>query len=74
MTSQKIGSDIREFGQWRKQLYNVPWVIPLSGVRVPSDKKDISVAHEQMKTILNHASVPWKDKLSVLVADSLYSF
>ncbi|NET62408.1 MAG: transposase [Symploca sp. SIO2E6] len=35
--------------------------------------KDISVAHEQMKTILNHSSVPWKDKLSVLVADSLYS-
>jgi|GEM_PF-7065191 len=26
-----------------------------------------------MKKILNHSSVPWKDKLSVLVVDSLYS-
>ena len=52
---------------------NAPWAIPLSGQRVSSGEKDISVAQKQLKTILNHSSVPWKDKLSVLVADSLYS-
>ena len=52
---------------------NVPWAIPLSGQRVSSGEKDISVASNQVKKILNHSSVPWKDKLSVLVADSLYS-
>ncbi len=57
----------------RGETGNAPWSIPLSGQRVPSGEKDISVAQTQMKTILNHSSVPWKGKLSVLVADSLYS-
>jgi hypothetical protein len=57
----------------RSETGNVPWVIPLSGQRVPADKKDIYVAQHQLKTILNHSSASWKDKLSVLVADSLYS-
>ncbi len=45
----------------------------MSGQRVSSGEKDISVASKQLKTILNDSSVPWKDKLSVLVVDSLYS-
>ncbi len=57
----------------RGETGNAPWSIPLSGQRVPSGKKDISVASKQLKTILNHSSVPWKGKLSVLVVDSLYS-
>ncbi|BBH39092.1 hypothetical protein myaer102_16170 [Microcystis viridis NIES-102] len=57
----------------RSETGNVPWAIPLSGQRVSSGEKDISVASNQVKKILNHSSVPWKDKLSVLVADSLYS-
>ena len=57
----------------RGETGNVPWTIPLSGQRVSSGEKDISVAQKQLKTILNHSSVPWKDKLAVVVADSLYS-
>ncbi len=57
----------------RGETGNTPWSIPLSGQRVPSGEKDISVAQKQLKTILNHSSVPWKGKLSVLVVDSLYS-
>ena len=57
----------------RGETGNTPWSIPLSGQRVPSGEKDISVAQKQLKTILNHSSVPWKDKLLVLVVDSLYS-
>ncbi len=57
----------------RGETGNTPWSIPLSGQRVPSGSKDISVASKQLKTILNHSSVPWKGKLSVLVGDSLYS-
>ncbi len=57
----------------RGETGNVPWTIPLSGQRVPSGSKDISVASKQLKTILHDSSVPWKGKLSVLVVDSLYS-
>ena len=57
----------------RVETGNTPWTIPLSGQRVPSGEKDISVASKQLKTILNNSSVPWKGKLSVLVVDSLYS-
>ena len=57
----------------REETGNAPWTIPLSGQRVSSGEKDISVAQKQLKTILNDSSVPWKDKLSVLVVDSLYS-
>jgi len=55
------------------EMGNVPWTIPLSGQRVPSGEKDINVAQKQLKTILNHSSAPWKDKLAVVVVDSLYS-
>jgi len=48
----------------RGETGNTPWTIPLSGQRVPSGEKDIAVAQKQLKTILNHSSVPWKDKLS----------
>jgi hypothetical protein len=57
----------------RGETGNTPWTIPLSGQRVPSGSKDISVAHKQLKTILNHSSAPWQGKLSVAVVDSLYS-
>ncbi len=52
---------------------NAPWSIPLSGQRVPSEEKDIVVAQKQLKTILNHSTAPWQNKLSVLVADNAYS-
>lgn len=52
---------------------NVSWTIPLSAQRVSTDKKDVDVAQTQLAKILNYESAPWKDKLSVLVADSLYS-
>ena len=52
---------------------NASWAIPLSGQRVSIEEKDSAVAAFQLKKILNHSSAPWKDTLSVLVADSLYS-
>lgn len=57
----------------RDKTGNLPWTIPLSGERVPSGEKDIFVAQKQVTKIFNNSSVPWQDKLSVLVADSLYS-
>ncbi len=55
----------------RGETGNTPWSIPLSGQRVPSGEKDISVAQKQLKTILNDSSVPWTDKLSVLAFQKL---
>ncbi|MGF1488903.1 MAG: NF041680 family putative transposase [Prochloraceae cyanobacterium] len=51
---------------------NTPWVVPLSGERVPSESQAIDIGNQQIKYIFENASFP-KDKLSVLVADSGYS-
>ncbi len=50
---------------------NVPWAVPLSGERVPSKKKGVSLGNQQVKKILKNSS--FSDKLSVFVADSDYS-
>lgn len=51
----------------------VPWSIPLSGQRVPSNRKGIEVGNDQVHCVLNHPHLPWSEKLSVVVADSDYS-
>ena len=50
---------------------NVPWAIPLSGERVPSEDKGFSLGNKQLETIWK--SSLFSDKLAVLVADSDYS-
>ncbi len=50
---------------------NVPWAIPLSGERVPSEDKGVSLGNQQLEKIWKTSSS--SDKLSVLVADSHYS-
>jgi hypothetical protein len=50
---------------------NVPWAVPLSGERVPSEDKGVSLGNQQLKKIFKTSSL--SDKLAVLVADSDYS-
>ncbi len=50
---------------------NVPWAVPLSGERVPSKKKGVSLGNQQVEKIVKSSSS--SDKLAVLVADSDYS-
>lgn len=56
----------------RQEAGNVPWTIPLLGDRVPAEAKAIDVGNQQLKTIFQ-TSLFGGDKLSILVADSLYS-
>ncbi len=56
----------------KTETKNTPWVVPLSGERVPSESQAIEIGNLQIKYIFENASFP-KDKLSVLVADSGYS-
>ena len=52
--------------------FNAAWTIPLSVERVKSDDKDVNVANQQLKKILEN-SQHFANKLSLIVVDSLYS-
>ncbi len=56
----------------KTETENTPWVVPLSGERVPSESQAIEIGTQQIKYIFENANFQ-KDKLSVLVADSGYS-
>ncbi len=49
------------------------WAIPLSGERVPLDQSGTDVASEQIQFVISDSSLPWHQKLSVLVGDTAYS-
>ncbi len=49
-----------------------PWVIPLSGERIPVESKAIDIGNKQLLNIWKISS-SWAKELSVLVADSIYS-
>ncbi len=50
-----------------------PWVVPLIVRRVQSTEKATQVSAEQIEAVVTDATLPFKDKLSVLVEDSAYS-
>lgn len=52
---------------------NATWAIPLSGERVSLDKSGVEVGSEQISSVMCDSSLPWHEKLCVLVADSAYS-
>jgi len=52
---------------------NATWAIPLSGERVSLNQSGVDVASEQIQSIMWDSSLPWHEKLCVLVADSVYS-
>jgi hypothetical protein len=49
------------------------WAIPLSGIRVSRDTNGVDVANEQIQTAMSDSSLPWYQKLSVLVVDTAFS-
>ena len=50
-----------------------PWSIPISGERVSLDKSGVEVGSEQISSVMCDSSLPWDEKLCILVADSAYS-
>ena len=52
---------------------NAAWAIPLSGRRVSLDTNGVDVASEQIKAAMSDSSLPWYQKLSVLVVDTAFS-
>ncbi len=51
---------------------NVPWAVPLSGERISAEEKFTDIGNNQLEKIFKSSSF-CREKLSVLVADSLYS-
>jgi hypothetical protein len=49
------------------------WAVPLSGERVSLDKNGVDIASEQIQSLMCDSSLPWHEKLCVLVADTAYS-
>ena len=49
------------------------WAIPLSGERVSLDQSGTDVASEQIQSVMSDSSLPWHQKLCVLVGDTAYS-
>ena len=50
----------------------IPWAVPISGERIPSETKAIALGNQQLKYIFENTNFQ-QNKLSVLVADSSYS-
>jgi hypothetical protein len=48
------------------------WAVPLSGERVSLDKNGVDIASEQIQSLMCDSSLPWHEKLCVLVADTAY--
>jgi hypothetical protein len=57
----------------RERPDDPPWVVPLIVRRVCSDEKATVVAAEQLATLLQDDQQPFREHLSVHVADSAYS-
>ncbi len=51
----------------------VPWVVPLSCERVPSEKRKFAVGKEQIEALLFDPNLPFHGQLVVEVADSDYA-
>jgi hypothetical protein len=49
------------------------WAIPLSGERVSLDQSGTDVASQQIQSAMSDSSLPWCEKLCVLVGDTAYS-
>jgi hypothetical protein len=49
------------------------WAVPLSGERVPLAQSGTDVASEQIQSVMSDSSLPWYEKLCVLVGDTAYS-
>jgi hypothetical protein len=49
------------------------WAVPLSGERVSLNQSGVDVASEQIQSVICDSSLPWHEKLCVLVADTAYS-
>jgi len=49
------------------------WAVPLSGERVSLEKSSTDVASEQIQSVMSDSSLPWYEKLCVLVGDTEYS-
>lgn len=49
-----------------------PWAVPVSTRRVGTHTDALTVACEQMETLLGNEAAAWQDQLAVLVADSGY--
>ncbi len=56
----------------RMETGNVPWAVPLSGERISAEEKFTDIGNNQLEKIFKSSSF-CREKLSVLVADSLYS-
>jgi len=56
-----------------REACDPPWVIPVSCVRIPTDKTANRVAAAQMTALLNDSDLPFKGELTVNTADSGYS-
>ena len=52
---------------------HAPMAIPLSGERVPLDQSGVDLASEQIQCVMCDSSLPWHEKLCVLVGDTAYS-
>ncbi|MCC5611884.1 transposase [Nostoc sp. CHAB 5834] len=49
------------------------WAVPLSGERVSLDQSGTDVASQQIQSVMSDTSLPWSEKLCVLVGDTAYS-
>ncbi|BDI15155.1 hypothetical protein ANSO36C_09570 [Nostoc cf. commune SO-36] len=49
------------------------WAIPLSGERVSLEQSGTDVASQQIQSVMSDSSLPWCEKLCVLVGDTAYS-
>ncbi len=57
----------------RNETGNVPWAVPILGERIPSESKAIELGNKQVKTLFKIEDYFGEKKLSVLVADTVYS-
>jgi DDE superfamily endonuclease len=49
------------------------WSVPLSGERVSLAQSGTDVASQQIQSVMSDSSLPWYEKLCVLVGDTAYS-
>ena len=52
---------------------HAPWAVPLSGERVSLNTNGVDVASKQIQVAMCDSSLPWHQKLNVLVADTAFS-
>jgi hypothetical protein len=57
----------------KAQAGDPPWAVPVSTRRVGTHTDALTVAAEQVATLLGNQETPWHGQLTVLTADSAYS-